>query len=530
MGFYGLGTNPILHTLKRFAPDVSQVWLADDATGAGKLQPLKQWWDLIKKEGVKYGYFVKPTKSWLILKDNSKLTECKELFASSPINITVEGKRHLGAAIGSPDYKNEYIDDKVKTWVSNIKALSDIAKTQPHVAYAAFIHGEQHKYTYFLRTIAGISENLKPLDDAMNNLLIPALFGSELTENEREILTLPIRDGGLGLRKVVDYADISYDVSVSINQPLIKQILIQSDALPDETEVKDVKSVSLLAYSKKIEEKHNNIKVSQDASTQRTLEQLAEPGASSWLGALPLAEQGLNLTKGEFQDALALRYNKTVKNLPSKCPCGSSFTVTHALNCHLGGFVNARHDNIRDVECSLLKSVSRDVEREPPLQPVINREGYPRTAILDDDARLDVRARGFWRDGQNAYFDIRITNVDSVSQENVPLKSVLRKHEMEKKRNYNRRVMEVEHGTFTPLVFSTSGVMAHECSIFHKTLAEKLAEKRNERYEEVVRYLRVKFSFLALKSTLLCLRGSRTVAKVQEVVSDFGLALNDLGM
>ena len=90
--------------------------------------------------------------------------------------------------------------------------------------------------------------------------------------------------------------------------------------------------------------------------------------------------------------------------------------------------------------------------------------------------------------------------------------------------------MEVEHGTFTPLVFSTSGVMAHECSIFHKTLAEKIAEKRNERYEEVVRYLRVKFSFLALKSTLLCLRGSRTVKRAAEVVSDFGLALNDLGM
>ena len=90
--------------------------------------------------------------------------------------------------------------------------------------------------------------------------------------------------------------------------------------------------------------------------------------------------------------------------------------------------------------------------------------------------------------------------------------------------------MEVEHGTFTPLIFSTSGVMAHECAIFHKSLAEKLAEKKNERYEEVVRYLRVKFSFLALKSTLLCLRGSRTVKRVQDVVSDFGLALNDLGM
>ena len=127
----------------------------------------------------------------------------------------------------------------------------------------------------------------------------------------------------------------------------------------------------------------------------------------------------------------------------------------------------------------------------------------------------------FWRSGQNAFFDVRITNVDCSSQQNSALKTVLRKHELEKKRNYNRRIMEVEHGTFTPLVFSTSGVMAHECSVFHKTLAEKISEKKNERYEDVVRYLRVKFSFLALKSALLCLRGSRTVSKVEDVVSDF---------
>ena len=233
---------------------------------------------------------MKPSKSWLILKDNGKLDECKELFKHSPINITVEGKRHLGAAIGSLDYKNHYIDEKVKKWVSNIKSLSEIAKTQPHVAYAAFIHGEQHKYTYFLRTLAGISENLKPLDDAINDLFIPALFGSDLTENEREILTLPIRDGGLGLRKVVDYADIAYEASTSINQPLIRKILTQSNDLPDANEVKEVKSAALLVYKTKIDEKHNNIKRSHDAYTQRTLEQLSEPGASSWLGALPLQE------------------------------------------------------------------------------------------------------------------------------------------------------------------------------------------------------------------------------------------------
>ena len=307
--------------------------------------------------------------------------------------------------------------------------------------------------------------------------------------------------------------------------------LQQIDDSINECQVKEVNSAALAVYKTRIEEMNNNIKQSQTLQMQRTLEQLSEPGASSWLGALPIQEQGFNLTKSEFHDALAMRYDKPVKNLPSKCPCDSSaFTVTHAMDCHKGGFVNARHDKIRDFECGLLKSVLNDVQCESLLNPVTNRVGFQKTANLADDARLDIRARGFWREGQNAYFDVRVTNVDCASQQNSSLKSVLRKHEMEKKRHYNRRVMEVEQGSFTPLVFSTSGVMAQECSIYHKELAQKLSEKKNERYEEIMWYLRVKLSFLALKSTLLCLRGSRTTTQSKDVVSDFGLALNELGV
>ena len=174
--------------------------------------------------------------------------------------------------------------------------------------------------------------------------------------------------------------------------------------------------------------------------------------------------------------------------------------------------------------------VVQDVESEPQLQPVINKEGYDRSAILNDEARLDIRARGFWRQGQNAFFDVRITNADSSSQQNKTLKSVLRSHEMEKKRCYNRRVMEVEHGTFTPLIFTTIGVMSHECSIFHKSLAEKLSLKRDERYDNVKSFLRFKFSFFALKATLLCLRGSHSISRTKDIKCDFGLVLQELGI
>ena len=45
------------------------------------------------------------------------------------------------------------------------------------------------------------------------------------------------------------------------------------------------------------------------------------------------------------------------------------------------------------------------------------------------------------------------------------------------KRKYNRRIMNIEHGTFTPLVFSVSSVLGKECSMFHKHMAKKIAKK-----------------------------------------------------
>ena len=59
--------------------------------------------------------------------------------------------------------------------------------------------------------------------------------------------------------------------------------------------------------------------------------------------------------------------------------------------------------------------------------------------------------------------------------------SVLRKHEQEKKRQYNKRIIQVEHGTLTPLIFTTSGAMGHECQKFHKELALKISTIQKRR-------------------------------------------------
>ena len=91
MAFYGISTKPLIMELNNSKTNVWQVWLDDDATGAGSLTDLKSWWDLISKEGSKYGYIVKPSKSWLILKDPAKEQEAKTVFAECQINVTTAG-------------------------------------------------------------------------------------------------------------------------------------------------------------------------------------------------------------------------------------------------------------------------------------------------------------------------------------------------------------------------------------------------------------------------------------------------------
>ena len=73
--------------------------------------------------------------------------------------------------------------------------------------------------------------------------------------------------------------------------------------------------------------------------------------------------------------------------------------------------------------------------------------------------------------------------------------------------------------------------MGHEGQIFQKTLAERLANKTGEKYEDITRLMRIKISYITLKSALLCLRVSRsinntTIAKCD----DFNYNINKLGL
>ena len=159
------------------------------------------------------------------------------MFAGTGINNTTEGRKHLGAALGSRSYLEQYEVGKVEDWVGEMTWLAEFARSQPQASYAAFTFGLRHRWTYFIRTLPDIENLLQPLERAISDLLIPSPIGRTSSEAERDLVALPVRMGGLGLIDPSDSADAEYSASIRVSAPLVSKIQAQFRETPEEAEV-----------------------------------------------------------------------------------------------------------------------------------------------------------------------------------------------------------------------------------------------------------------------------------------------------
>ena len=190
---------------------------------------------------------------------------------------------------------------------------------------------------------------LEPHDRVIEYKFIPALLRtSAISETERNLYSLQIRMGGIGLHVLTDKAPDEFATSTRVTAPLAAIMVMQGNTLPDPEEVKQIRAESKQEKDALLKQKADIIEQMLPDSTKRAVAQAKEKGASTWLSVLPLEGQGFTLNKAEFRDALAIRYKQHLRDLPSHCPCGQKYTLDHALNCKRGGFIIMRHNSVRD--------------------------------------------------------------------------------------------------------------------------------------------------------------------------------------
>ena len=250
-----------------------------------------------------------------------------------------------------------------------------------------------------VRCIRNLCDFLLPLEEIIRTKFLPNLTGQcSFSGVERDLLSLAPRLGGLGVSNPATYSTFQFSSSVSITAPLVELIVQQTPIYSAEVLGFQfaAKRLAIATNNQFLTDMHDSLLISLPPKLQRSVMLAYEKGSSSWLTALPLADQGFALHKGAFRDALCFRYGWQPQLLPSHCICGMTMSVEHALSCPFGDFPSIQHNELCDINAALLSEVCHNVSVEPNLQPLSGEQFHYRSANVEDSARLDVSAESFW--------------------------------------------------------------------------------------------------------------------------------------
>lgn len=421
----------------------------------------------------------------------------------------------------------------VAEWVKGIEELAKVARKYPQSAYVGLTQCLQAQWQYVCRVDPAVGPLLQPVEDALLKSFIPALFdfpqNQVITPDFRELLGNAVKQGGLAIRNPTVGAERHHQQSVESVELLVES-LVSNGALDNDGHASTVRAAGSKARAERCKAEHARLKELAEGKPKvmRRVERMGKSGA--WLNAIPDRLSGTELSFQEFHDSLYLRYGVPLPDLPKKCDgCGEKMTVQHGLSCKTGGLVVARHNDVRDEWahlCSLALGGSA-VGTEPLIfygtaavpegaataddadeaaQGSTGEGGTSRSA--GDEARGDVRARGFWKKRRDCVFDVRLADTDAKSYSKVSPLKLLERFAREKKSKYEEACRE-RRRDFTPLVYSVDGVPCEEAKAAERRLAGLLAQKWERNYSEMCGYVRTRLCLSVVRSNTLLLRGER---------------------
>ena len=166
---------------------------------------------------------------------------------------------------------------------------------------------------------------MRPLENCIRYSFIPAITnGHKCNDNERLILRLPPRLGGLGIPNPVTSADQEYNNSLKVTSALADRIITQEQWNDvDEQNIKEIKSEISKERCITQENWLKDIWPNLSDQMKRKLTLTQETGASNWLSALPIRAKGFSLNKQGIYRCISLEIRLDSQRTPrSLCMWG----------------------------------------------------------------------------------------------------------------------------------------------------------------------------------------------------------------
>ena len=92
-----------------------------------------------------------------------------------------------------------------------------------------------------MRTIPGMHEFIKPVDDVVRLELLPASSNPIVPEVDRQLYSPLLRHGELGIPILSEITESQYEASQAIKLPLVTIMITQGNTLLIKTEINEIK-------------------------------------------------------------------------------------------------------------------------------------------------------------------------------------------------------------------------------------------------------------------------------------------------
>ena len=533
MILYGIALTPLTESIRTEIPTVMQAWYADDAAMAGPVEDIARAMTLLEERGPARGYFPEPTKSIFVPTVWEARQQCQDALSTFQFQFQ-EGARYVGGYIGSTESQTEWITPQIEAWTEGVKTLAHVAKRYPQAAYAGLTKSLQAEWSYLQRVVPGVGHLMEPIETALEEVFIPALFGDSTPdmENIRVQLSLTVKKAGLGIPNPTLTAASQLETSRQITAPL-QASLVEGTELNTAGYVAEATARRQSQRKERFKDEQADLDtlISEAPSKVEKQRLLRATKSGAWLTITPDRMNGTELAADEFRDSLRMRYGMTPIGLPSRCEgCQQKFTVEHAMSCKKGGLILLRHTDLVNEwhELCAQAITPSAVTDEPLIHTGQSRQRGDGTRHTEPEPELrgDVAVHGFWKRGTTAVFDVRVTDTETPSQRGTDFDKILARHEKEKKSKYSHPC-ERQRKHFTPLVFSADGIPGVECEAASKRLASRLSAKWQRTYSEVCGFVRSRLAIALAKSASRCLRWDRNpLCKKPQIPWDSGTGLS----
>ena len=357
------------------------------------------------------------------------------------------------------------------------------------------------------------ASELSEIDGQLRSCLSQS-FNVCLSDSQWLQASLPVKNGGLGIRSTVQLAPSAFLASANATSLLQKKILSHCPMEGDtDTHVSKAEKVwqsftnatapagSAASRQKSWDDpvvisSYQKLLTDNWAAHDRArILAVSAPKSSDWLHALPISSCGLRLDDETVRVAIGLRLGAKLCE-PHKCICGEEVDPLghHGLSCKRSSGRSSRHLNLNDIIWRALARADIPAVKEPA--------GLSRS----DGKRPDGLTQIPWSLGKCLIWDVTV--VDSVAKSYLDSTSISAgaAAEIAALRKTEKYCHLAERYTFVPIAVETLGPLCQEGSAFLSQLGRLISSATGDSREQS--FLMQRISIAIQRFNAVCFRGT----------------------